>query len=120
MSSLPHQLGSAAEQVAAFHLEREGWVILARNFRTKRAEVDLICRKGRELLFVEVKGRTHFSPQETWLPFWRRKKWKIYSGARAFLRLHPELVAETDGFALEILFVTQGRVTERFAEGNFF
>lgn len=114
-----HDLGIAAEAVAEHHLRNEGYEILARNFRTRRAEIDLICRKEGRLLFVEVKGRTRFLAEETWLPFWRRKKWRIYSAARIFLRFNPHLM-EADEFGLEILFVTQGRVTERFSEGNFF
>jgi putative endonuclease len=115
-----HDLGHAAEAVAEHHLRAEGYEIVAKNFRTKRAEIDLICRRGNHLLFVEVKGRTRFRPEETWLPFWRRKKWRIYSAARVFLRQHPHLSREAEEFGLEVLFVTQGRVTERFSEGNFF
>lgn len=114
------ELGRESELVAEKYLIAEGYSILERNYRTRRAEIDLICRKGRYLLFVEVKGRTTFRPDEAWLPFWRKKKWKIYAAARVYLRLHPEIGEESDGFGLEILYVTQGRVIERYEEGGFF
>ena len=36
---------------------RNGWTILARNFRVGRKEVDLVARRGRVVAFVEVKAR---------------------------------------------------------------
>ena len=50
-------LGAWGEDLAANHLERAGWTILHRNFRTGRNEIDLIARRGRTLAFVEVKTR---------------------------------------------------------------
>ncbi len=49
--------GRAAEDVAARHFEREGWVLLGRNVRVGRGELDLIARRGGVLAFVEVKAR---------------------------------------------------------------
>lgn len=114
------QIGQAAEKTAEIFLLQEGYRILERNFRTRRAEIDLICERAGHLLFVEVKGRSNFHLDEAWLPFWRKKKWKIYAAARVFLRLHPEWQERAQGFGLEILFVTQGRVIERYEEGAFF
>jgi putative endonuclease len=50
-------LGVRGEQWAAEFLVRNGLTILARNYRHERAEVDLVCRDGDELVFVEVKSR---------------------------------------------------------------
>ncbi len=50
--------GREVEEAAARILESKGFVILERNFRTRRGEIDLIARDGQELVFVEVKGRT--------------------------------------------------------------
>jgi putative endonuclease len=53
-------LGRLGEQLAATHLERLGFTILARNVRTRHGEIDLIAGDGQTLLFVEVKtGRSH-------------------------------------------------------------
>jgi putative endonuclease len=54
---LRHRLGRAGEQLAAEHLERRGFVILARNHRTRFGELDLVARDERRLVFCEVKTR---------------------------------------------------------------
>jgi putative endonuclease len=52
-----HLHGRAAEQAAARHLERAGLVVVERNVRFRRGELDLICREGDVWVFVEVKCR---------------------------------------------------------------
>lgn len=51
--------GEAAEQLAANFLTRQGLKVLERNYRCKGGEVDLICRDGRALVFVEVRLRSN-------------------------------------------------------------
>jgi putative endonuclease len=50
--------GSRAESIAAEHLVRQGLVIVARNFRTRQGEIDVIARDGDTLVFVEVRMRS--------------------------------------------------------------
>jgi putative endonuclease len=54
-------LGAVGEQLAAEHLERLGYQIVERNFRTRNGELDIIAYNGRALVFVEVKSR-RFGP----------------------------------------------------------
>ena len=49
--------GAAAEALAARHLERHGFTIIARNVRCRGGEVDLIADDERSLVFVEVRLR---------------------------------------------------------------
>lgn len=49
--------GAEAEALAARFLERNGLRILARNYRTRQGEVDVIAREGATLVFVEVRAR---------------------------------------------------------------
>jgi putative endonuclease len=49
--------GEAAEELAARFLAARGLSILQRNFRCRGGEVDLVCRDGRALVFVEVRLR---------------------------------------------------------------
>ena len=51
------RLGARGEQLAAAHLERLGYRILARNHRTRWGELDLIAQHRETLAFVEVKTR---------------------------------------------------------------
>lgn len=51
------KVGAIGEDIAAELLERKGLVILARNFRCRYGEIDIVARDGRTLVFVEVKTR---------------------------------------------------------------
>ena len=46
------------------HLEQAGWRILARNFRGRRGEIDVVARHGRVVVFVEIKSSLHKPPYE--------------------------------------------------------
>jgi len=50
--------GRRGENLAAEYLAVKGLRILARNYRFEKGEIDLVCRDGRELVFVEVKTRS--------------------------------------------------------------
>jgi putative endonuclease len=52
-----HSLGAAGERLAAEHLQRRGYRILERNYRTRWGELDIVAFDGRELVFCEVKTR---------------------------------------------------------------
>jgi putative endonuclease len=71
--------GLAAEEAAARFLEDHGLAIVARNYRTRFGEVDLVAREGRTLVFVEV----------------RKRSWRAYGGAAASVdaRKQSRLVA---------------------------
>jgi putative endonuclease len=49
--------GRWGEALAALYLQLTGWRILAKRVRTYVGEVDLVARRGRTTLFVEVKTR---------------------------------------------------------------
>lgn len=49
--------GKLGETMAAAYLQQKGYTIVHRNYRHRRAEVDLIALNGRLLVFVEVKTR---------------------------------------------------------------
>lgn len=51
------QKGQHSEHIAFCFLEKAGYDILETNWRFGRLEIDIICRKGRNLVFVEVKSR---------------------------------------------------------------
>jgi putative endonuclease len=60
--------GREAEGLAAAWLARRGFEVVARNHSTRRGEVDLVCREGDVLCFVEVRSRSSRAqggPEET-------------------------------------------------------
>lgn len=67
MSDDRQKLGRWGEQLAAQRLESEGYVVLDRNWRCRRGEIDLVVQAGEVLVFVEVKtrrGRDYGTPEE--------------------------------------------------------
>ena len=50
-------MGRQGEELAAAHLARLGFALLARNVRTRHGEIDLIAFDGAVLVFAEVKTR---------------------------------------------------------------
>jgi putative endonuclease len=51
------QLGKLGENLACDALERRGYAIIARRYRTKFGELDIVARDGTTTVFVEVKAR---------------------------------------------------------------
>ncbi|MBM3320182.1 MAG: YraN family protein [Candidatus Eisenbacteria bacterium] len=82
------RMGARGEEIAARHLEGRGFRIRARNYQTRRGEIDLVAERGRWIVFVEVRLRrseAFGSPAETVGP---RKRRRLASAAAAFLVEH--------------------------------
>ena len=50
-------LGKSGEDLACAELERRGYAIVARRYRRRGGEMDIIARDGATMVFVEVKAR---------------------------------------------------------------
>ncbi|MDQ6528392.1 YraN family protein [Flavobacterium sp. LHD-85] len=62
-----NDLGKLGEDLAAAHLEENGYSILERNFVIQKAEIDIIAQKDNVLAIIEVKTRSSLdfgSPQD--------------------------------------------------------
>jgi putative endonuclease len=57
MTTDRQQLGRAGECLAAGALQQAGYRILARNYRNRLGEIDIIAKDGDTLVFAEVKSR---------------------------------------------------------------
>lgn len=67
------------QQCAERFLKEKGYTLLARNWRSKLGEIDLIVQGQDMLVFVEVKALVKYSPYfqpEDHLTFWKAKKLK--------------------------------------------
>lgn len=81
--------GDRGEQLAADWLRRErGFAIVARNWRSprdRRDELDLVCRDGDVLVFVEVKARTAGARVPGYYAVNERKKRVVRRASAAYL-----------------------------------
>ena len=81
--------GRGAERLAAIILMLKGFSILARRFKAPTGEIDLIVRRGRLLVFVEVKARASLDAATDAVSATARRR--IEAAAGAFLARHPDL-----------------------------
>ena len=79
-------LGRRGEQIAARHLRRCGYRILARNFRAAGAEIDLVATDRGSLVFIEVKTRSSAAFGAPAEAVDQRKAARIRRAAAVYLR----------------------------------
>jgi putative endonuclease len=95
--SARQQLGRYGEDYTAGYLSGQGYAILARNWRARGGEVDIVAQQGAWLVFVEVRARTvrpangattaiFGSPEESITPAKRRR---LAALCTAYLYEHP-------------------------------
>jgi len=78
--------GQFGEDLAASFLSGKGYKIIERNFRTRVGEIDIVCRRGDKIIFVEVKtrsGEMFGAPEEA---ITARKKQKLAMMAQQYLQ----------------------------------
>ena len=86
------ELGGRGERLASDYLKQAGLSVLCRNFQCKRGEVDLICRDGDTLVFIEVRYRKHSGSSARYgnsleTVDWRKQR-KIINAAKYYLQSH--------------------------------
>ena len=77
--------GTEAEALAAAFLENRGLTILARNYRCRLGEIDLIARDGVTTVFVEVRRRTSSSFGGAAASITAVKRLKLVKAARHYI-----------------------------------
>jgi putative endonuclease len=80
--------GDGAEARAAVFLEERGLKIIARNYRCRFGEIDLVAQTGPTLVFVEVRARTSDRFGGAAASITHAKRRKLLATARYYLRCH--------------------------------
>ncbi len=96
--------GNAGEDLGVDYLKGRGFRIVARNYRTRFGEIDIVAEHGGELVFVEVRSLSSSSghlPEET-IGFEKQKRLSLT--AQAYLQENrlEDRVARFDILAIEI------------------
>lgn len=81
--------GADAESRACRQLERAGLSVVARNWRCRHGELDLVMRDGEALVFVEVRQRRQAGYGSAAASVDTGKQRRIIRAARAFVAAHP-------------------------------
>lgn len=79
------QRGNLGEESAARYLESRGFRVLERNWRYRQWELDLVCRDGDTIVFVEVKTRRSGSMASPADAMTLKKRQKLVKAASHFL-----------------------------------
>ncbi len=105
-----NEAGAAAERRVRRHFVLRGYRILASNARAGGRELDIVARRGRRIVFCEVKMRRSVAFGAPAEAVGYEKARRVARGAEAWLGRHPEL-ADLE-VSLEVAAV-RGRRIER-------
>lgn len=100
-------VGKWGEQAVATWLEQQGFRLLARNWRRREGEIDLIAMQGATLVFIEVKTRrseTFGAPEES---VDTRKQSRLARLAQRYLDENPLLTFEECRFDVVVVDLTR-------------
>ncbi len=86
MEDVRQTLGSAGEDAAWRLYERRGYRLVARNWRCRIGELDLVVTRGDILVFCEVKSRRGSGFGGGWEAVTARKRMKVRSLAEVFVQ----------------------------------
>ena len=106
--------GLRAETLATFWLRAHGFRILDRNYRVQGGEIDIIGRRGRLIVFVEVKARADLETAA--LAITPGKQRRIQRAVHHWLGRHPQ--AAGCAWRADAILIAPGRFPRRI-EGIF-
>lgn len=103
-------LGQWGEEQVAEKLRCGGWTIIARNFRCRMGEIDIVAENGRFLAFVEVKLRKDARFGAACEAVTPAKQRKLRTAAEYYLMYHPTGLQPR--FDVAEVYAPQGARTE--------
>ena len=105
------RLGLSEESRAAMVLIAKGYRIVARRWKTPFGEVDIVARRRRALVFVEVKARERADDAAEAVT--ERSKRRIIAAAELWLAHHPADAQHEIRF--DVVLVTPARIPQHIA-----
>lgn len=82
--------GARAEDLVAERLTGLGWQLIARNWRCRVGELDIVALNGEAIVFVEVRSRAHSRFGSALESVTDSKLDRVLSAAEYFVMEHPE------------------------------
>ena len=96
-----YRRGLAAETLVAWAMRARGFWVIAQRYRTPAGEIDLVARRGRLLVFVEVKAR--YREADGLDAVTAEANRRILAAADLFLARHPRLAGFDLRFDLAVV-----------------
>lgn len=88
MTRTTTEAGRLAEDRALDYLRQQGLILIERNARSTRGEIDLVMREGRTLVFVEVRQRSSMRFGGAAASITAAKRRRMWRSAEAYLLRH--------------------------------
>ncbi len=122
MKTEKRRVGDLGERLAANYLRRRFYRIVARNHTIGHLELDIIARRGREIVFVEVKTRSvtsldadmPYGPPSAAVNY--DKKLNLINAAEAYLRQSPSKLSPR----IDVIEVYLDKNTKKVLKINHF
>ena len=105
------RLGLSAESRAAMFLIAKGYRIAARRWKTPFGEIDIVARRRRVLVFVEVKARERADDAAEAVTECAKRR--IIAAAELWLAHHPDDAQHDIRF--DVMLITPGRIPQHIA-----
>jgi putative endonuclease len=102
-------LGKEGENRAAEALQAAGMNIIARNFRSRQGEIDIIALDGETLVFAEVKTWSVYGIENLAFSISPKKQCRIIETAKYFLSIHRQYNGRAIRF--DVVFIGKEAVT---------
>ena len=97
------ELGARAEELCADFLRRSGLRVLARNWRCRHGEIDLVAEEGGTLVFAEVRLRRNGRFGGAAESVTTAKRVRLIAAARLYLMRRPDADCRFDVLLLDCL-----------------
>ena len=111
----PHlAVGLRGEEMALFYLRRQGYIVVARRWKTPKvhSDVDLIAWEGETLCFIEVKTRSRRDIVPAEFAVDQQKQKMLRSMASVFRKRLPEKIRQQTPIRFDIVSVYMSNQTE--------
>lgn len=112
------QAGNRGEDLAAKYLEGKGYTIVARNWRQRSGELDIIARRDDVLVFCEVKSSRYEGDSNPEIRVDHKKQVKLAQLARKYLAIKQPKI-ESCRFDVVAVKTDQGRDVIQHIENAF-
>jgi putative endonuclease len=102
--------GNFGEDLACEYLKKSKYKIVSRNYRTRLGEIDIVAKKGKQLVFVEVK----YGSKDAYLRVNRQKFRRILLASQAFLKEKGNFGTKT--YRIDVISISKEREILHFED----